>query len=80
MQDKKLVRSQFNSSDNFIAKAKDIGAVAAYVAIVLFFFRPVISHSKNIIYPVDTIDMIFTKFSFIARWVHQGVIPLWDPY
>jgi hypothetical protein len=59
----------------------DVGAVVFFVVLDVLLFWPVFFAGQFV--PRgggDLVSFIYPRYSFVAHFVRQGVLPLWDPY
>jgi hypothetical protein len=70
-----------------IARLSIKGKVIKEVLVVLFFmaltgllFRSILNGSSTFVLPLDSSDLIYPDYFFIAQSLKEGIFPLWDPH
>lgn len=61
-------------------KMRAAAVLAFFILVTIFYFRHIIFGISTLVGPLDTADLIYSDYYFIAKSLKEGVLPLWNPH
>lgn len=59
---------------------KELLIIMGLLGIVILYFYGVITEELTLLLPLDTSDMVYPSYYYIAKTLKEGYLPLWDPH